>query len=41
MSTEEGAGALEKLSGYVRAEVYERARAELDELREESEEDNG
>jgi predicted nucleic acid-binding protein len=41
MSTKEGAEALEKLSGYVRAEVYERARAELDELREESEENDG
>ncbi len=41
MNHEEASEALEKLSGYVRAEVYERARAELEELRKESEEDYG
>ena len=37
----EGSKALEKLSGYVRADVHEKARIELEDLRNESEEDNG
>lgn len=40
-SCEEALEALEKLSGYVRAEVYEKAKAELEDLRKESEEDSG
>lgn len=40
-SYEEALEALEKLSGYVRAEVYEEAKAELENLRKESEEDSG
>jgi predicted nucleic acid-binding protein len=41
VSWEEGLEALEKLSGFVRADVYERANAELRDLRKESEGDNG
>jgi hypothetical protein len=41
ISPGEGLQALEKLSGYVRAEVYERAGAELEDLQKESEEDRG
>lgn len=41
VSLEEGMEALEKLSGSVRADVYERAEAELRDLRKESEGDNG
>lgn len=40
-SCEEALEALEKLRGYVRAGVYERAKAELEDLRKESEEDSG
>jgi hypothetical protein len=41
MSLKEGSEALEKLSGYVRADVYEGARAELEDLRKEREESRG
>lgn len=41
MNPEEGLEALKKLRRYVRVEVYERARAELEDLQEESEEDSG
>ncbi len=41
VSWKEGLEALEKLSGFVRADVYERANAELRDLRKESEGDNG
>lgn len=37
----EGLEALERLSGSVRADVHERAKAELRDLRKESEGDNG
>lgn len=39
-SRKEGLEALEKMSGFVRADVYERAKAELEELRKKSEGDN-
>jgi predicted nucleic acid-binding protein len=41
VSLREGLEALEKLSGFVRADVYERAKAELGDPRKESEGDNG
>lgn len=41
LSFEEGSKALERLSVYVRAEVLERARVELEDMRKESEEDSG
>lgn len=41
VNSEEGLGALERLKGFVRADVYESARAELEGLRKESERDNG
>lgn len=41
VSFEEGSKALNRLSVYVREEVYERARVELEDMRKESEEDNG
>jgi hypothetical protein len=41
MSLHEGSEALKKLSGYVRADVYEGARAELEDLRKEGEESRG
>lgn len=41
LSFEEGSKALERLSVYVRSEVLERARIELEDMRKESEEDSG
>jgi hypothetical protein len=41
VSRKEGLEALEKMSGFVRADVYERAKAELEELRKKGEGDNG
>lgn len=41
LSFEEGSKALERLSVYVRSEVIERARIELENMRKESEEDSG
>ena len=41
LSFEEGSKALERLSVYVRSEVLERARIELEDIRKESEEDSG
>ena len=41
MSFEEGSKALSRLSVYVRSEVLERARIELEDMRKESEEDSG
>lgn len=41
VSLKEGLEALEKTSGFVRADVYERAKAELEELRKKGERDNG
>ena len=41
VSLKEGLEALEKMSGFVRADVYERAKAELEELRKKGEGDNG
>lgn len=41
VSRKEGLEALEKMRGFVRADVYERAKAELEELRKKGEGDNG
>jgi predicted nucleic acid-binding protein len=41
VSRKKGLEALEKLSGFVRADVYERAKAELEGLRKKGEGDNG
>ena len=41
VSLKEGLEALEKMSGSVRTDVYERAKAELEELRKRGEGDNG